>query len=60
VNLPALDDFHHDAIALAALLLGRCRKPTEAEILVIEQALRGVWHAGWVAHAQSLPRRRFR
>jgi hypothetical protein len=57
-ELPDLDDFHDDAIRLAVLLLGRRGEPAEAEILLVEQALRGQWHNGWVAHAQSIPRRR--
>ena len=58
MELPDLDDFYDDAIRSAVLLLGKGSEPTAAEILLVQQAMRGQWHDGWVAHAQSMPRRR--
>ena len=58
MTLPAPADFYDDALRLAVLLLGRRGEPTEAEVILIEEALAAQWRAGWLAHAASLPRRR--
>jgi hypothetical protein len=56
---PSLDDFRVDAERLAILLLSIYQTaPTEAELLLVQHALRAQWQRGWVAHAQSVPTRR--
>jgi hypothetical protein len=60
MELPDLDDFYDDAFALVVLLLGKRGEPTEAEILLVEQALRAQCQNCWVAHEQAMPRRRWR
>ena len=60
MTLPDLDDFYDDAIALIGLLLGKRGEPTDSEITLVAQKLRGGWQQGWVANAQLASRRRWR
>ena len=60
MELPDLDDFYDDAFALVVLLLGKRGEPTDSEIMLVAQKLRGGWQQGWVANAQLASRRRWR